>query len=339
VAPIIVRADGSAAIGMGHVMRCLALADRLTERGAPVTFVTRAGEPAVLQRAAALGCDVVTLPRRDDPAGELTALLERAAAIGAKAAVVDVQGFGAAGQAAIRAAGLRLTVIEDMARTGFSADVVLNQNIDARADTYTVPSHTRLLLGPCYALLRRAFAGRTAGRAAGRPRVLVTMGGGDGDNVTLRAMQEADALDADFALDVILGPAFPHGESVLGAARGARHPVTVHRDPPDLVDLMARATVALSAAGSTCWELAHLGIPAVLFVLADNQEGNATGLAAAGFAVALGAASRAGLGPPLRETLAALLADPARRERMAAVGRRLVDGDGAVRVAAEVMGA
>jgi spore coat polysaccharide biosynthesis predicted glycosyltransferase SpsG len=169
--------------------------------------------------------------------------------------------------------------------------------------------------------------------------VLVTMGGGDGDNVTLRAMQEADALDADFALDVILGPAFPHGESVLGAARGARHPVTVHRDPPDLVDLMARATVALSAAGSTCWELAHLGIPAVLFVLADNQEGNATGLAAAGFAVALGAASRAGLGPPLRETLAALLADPARRERMAAVGRRLVDGDGAVRVAAEVMGA
>jgi len=339
VPPIIVRADGDAAIGMGHVMRCLALADRLTERGAPVTFVTRASEPAILQRVAAHGCDAVTLPRGGDPAGDVTALLERAAAIGARAVVVDVQGFGAAGQAAIRAAGLRLTVIEDMARTGFSADVVLNQNIGVRADTYAVAPHTRLLLGPRYALLRRAFAGRTATPAAGRPRVLVTMGGGDGDNVTLRTVQEADALDADFALDVVLGPAFPHAESVLQAARAARHPVAVHRDPPDLVDLMAGATVALSAAGSTCWELARLGVPAVLLVLADNQEGNAAGLHAAGFAVALGEATGDGLGPALRAALAALLADPARRARMAAVGRTLVDGEGAARVADEVSGA
>jgi UDP-2,4-diacetamido-2,4,6-trideoxy-beta-L-altropyranose hydrolase len=324
---------------MGHVMRCLALADRLTERGEHVTFVTRAGEPAVLQRLAAHGCDVLALPRRDDRGGDLAALLERAATIGAKAAVVDVQGFGAAGQAAIRAAGLRLTVIEDMARTGFSADVVLNQNIGVRADTYAVAPHTRLLLGPRYALLRRAFDGRTAAPVAGRPRVLVTMGGGDGDNVTLRAVQEADALDADFALDVVLGPAFPHGESVLAAARSARHPAVVHRDPPDLVDLMAGATVAVSAAGSTCWELARLGVPAVLLALADNQEGNAAGLHAAGFAVALGEAPGDGLGPALRAALAALLADPARRARMAAVGRALVDGEGTARVAAEVMGA
>lgn len=329
---VVVRADGSAEIGMGHVMRCLALADRLAERGAAVSFVTR-GEPAVLARIAAHGCEAVA-PRGADP----VTLLEHAAAVGATAAVVDVYGFGADAQAAVRASGLRLTVIDDLAHARFVADVVLNQNIDARPETYAVEPYTRLLLGPRYALLRREFVGVTTAAAGGTPRVLLTMGGGDADNVTLGALQAADALDADFALDVVLGPAFPHGDAVSSAARTARHRVVVHRNPSDLPALMAAATLALSAAGSTCWELAHLGLPPVLLVLADNQAGIAAGLAAAGFAISLGEAARAPW-PALREALAALLADPARRARMAAVGRRLVDGQGAARVAAEVLAA
>jgi UDP-2,4-diacetamido-2,4,6-trideoxy-beta-L-altropyranose hydrolase len=334
---VVVRADGDAAIGLGHVMRCLALADRLIERGASVTFVTRSGEPAVLDRIAAQGCAVVPLPRRDDRAADLDALLKQAAVTGATAAVVDVQGVDRPSQAAIRAAGLRLTVIDDLAHS-FVADVVLNQNLGAEPAAYRVEPHTRLLLGPRYALLRRAFTGRRATPAGGPPRVLLTMGGGDGDNVTLRALREADALEADFALDVLLGPAFPHGESVSAAARSARHPVRIHRDPPDVPGLMAGATLALSAAGSTCWELAHLGLPAVLLVLADNQEAVAAGLHAAGFAISLGEAG-GDFGPALREALGGLLADATRRSAMAAVGRRLVDGEGAARVAAAVMAA
>jgi spore coat polysaccharide biosynthesis predicted glycosyltransferase SpsG len=229
-------------------------------------------------------------------------------------------------------------MIDDLARGRFLADVVLNQNANVRPEAYAAAPHTRLLLGPRYALLRRAFVGRTAGGVSDRPRVLLTMGGADADNVTLRALAEADALAVDFALDVVLGPAFPHGDAVEAAARRARHPVTLHRAPSDLADLMAGATLALSAAGSTCWELAHLGVPAVLVVLADNQAGNAAGLEAAGFAISLGDAARLS-GGALREALAAVLTDPGRRARMAAVGRRLVDGGGAERVAAEVMAA
>jgi UDP-2,4-diacetamido-2,4,6-trideoxy-beta-L-altropyranose hydrolase len=336
---VVMRADGGARIGMGHVMRCLALAERLTARGAGVTFVTRAGEPAVAARITAGGFAVEPVPARADGVGEVDALVGRAAAAGARAAVVDVPGLTADEQAAIRAAGLRLTVIDDLARGRFVADVVLNQNADARREAYTTAPHTRLLLGPRYALLRPVFVGRLGGPpGGGPPRVLVTMGGADPDNVTLDVVREADALDADFSLEAVLGPAFAHGDAIVAAARTARHPVTVHRDPADFPGLVASATLALSAAGSTCWELAHLGVPAVLVVLADNQAGNAAGLAAAGFAVSLGEAARVS-GGALREALAALLADPARRARMAAVGRGLVDGAGAARVAAEVIAA
>jgi UDP-2,4-diacetamido-2,4,6-trideoxy-beta-L-altropyranose hydrolase len=335
---VVVRADGGATMGVGHVMRCLALAERLTDAGATVTFITRTEESALLAHIGAQGCEVVALPRRVERLADLDTLIERATAIGATAAVVDLSGFGAEAQAAVRSAGLRLTVIDDLAGARFVSDVVLNQNIDARAAAYATEPYTRLLLGPRYALLRRAFVGRTASTEGRRPRVLVTMGGGDADNVTLRALQEADALDADFALDVVLGPAFGHGDTIATAARNARHQVAIHRDPADLAGLMTRATLALSAAGSTSWELAHLGVPALLVVLADNQAGSAAGLAAAGFAVSLGEAGRLS-GGALREAMAALLADPARRSRMSEVGRALVDGAGAARVAAEVLAA
>jgi UDP-2,4-diacetamido-2,4,6-trideoxy-beta-L-altropyranose hydrolase len=334
---VVVRADGGAALGMGHVMRCLALAERLGERGAAVTFLTRE-EPAALARIAAHGCEVVALPPREDGAADVAAVLERAAASGARAAVVDLQGFPGEAQARIRAAGLRLTVLDDMGGRGFEADVVLNPNVDARRDAYAVAPHTRLLLGPRYALLRRAFVERAAAPPAAGARLLITMGGGDADNGTLRALQEADGLDAHVTLDVLLGAAFPHGETVETAARRARHPVRIHPDPRDPAALMAAATVALSAAGTTCLELAHLGVPAVLLVLADNQAGNAAGLARAGCAVSLGDAGRLS-GPALREKLGALLSDPERRARMGALGRELVDGAGAARVAAEVLAA
>jgi len=333
---VVVLADGGAVIGMGHVMRCLALADRLAERGAVVTFVTRAGTPAVLAQAARHGCAVRELESGDDAESDLGAFLDVAGELDAAAAVVDVYGFGIEGQIALRAAGLRLAMIDDAGGAHFVADVVVNQNIHARREAYTVAPHTRLLLGPRYALLRRAFVGRTARPVDGAPRILITMGGGDADNVTLRVLRAADRLDLDVALDVVVGPAFGHLPTVTAAAREARHPVQVHQDPQDLAGLMTRATVALSAAGSTCWELAHLGVPAVLLVLAENQVGVAAGLHAAGFAVSLGEAAGAS-DAALREALATLLADPARRAAMAQAGRRLVDGAGAVRVAAELM--
>ena len=88
---VVVRADGDAAIGMGHVMRCLALAERLSDRGATVTFLTRE-EPAVLARITAHRCEVITLPRRGDRAADLGTLLERTVTLGARAAVTDSRG-------------------------------------------------------------------------------------------------------------------------------------------------------------------------------------------------------------------------------------------------------
>jgi len=100
---------------------------------------------------------------------------------------------------------------------------------------------------------------------------------------------------------------------------------------------MIQAVFAVTAAGSTCWELMYLGVPLACLVLADNQAGIAFGLDQAGAALSLGRAE----GISAKEIAARvgpLLRDPAQRAVMARAGRGLVDGKGAQRVVDRMLG-
>jgi spore coat polysaccharide biosynthesis predicted glycosyltransferase SpsG len=108
-------------------------------------------------------------------------------------------------------------------------------------------------------------------------------------------------------------------------------------DVQNMAPLMTRAHLALSAAGSTVWELAHLGVPALLVVVAENQRGNAEALHRLGVAHNLGDATTLD-GEVLESPLDALLEDPDRRTQMSRRGRELVDGRGVERVVAAILG-
>jgi spore coat polysaccharide biosynthesis predicted glycosyltransferase SpsG len=100
--------------------------------------------------------------------------------------------------------------------------------------------------------------------------------------------------------------------------------------------MMRWADVAISAGGSTCWELAFMGLPSLVIVVADNQRGIAAGLAEEGAAVSLG--WHADLAPPdIARSVRSLADDAAARRRMTARGRRLVDGCGGDRLVRELL--
>ena len=105
-----------------------------------------------------------------------------------------------------------------------------------------------------------------------------------------------------------------------------------YADVRDIPGLMGWADLAISAAGSTCFELAHLGLPALLIVTADNQVLNSQGIASRGAAVHLGTIGDLSPGA-LVETVERVLDDADLRDRMSDAGRRLVDGRGVERVA------
>jgi UDP-2,4-diacetamido-2,4,6-trideoxy-beta-L-altropyranose hydrolase len=337
VGPLLIRADASAAIGAGHVMRCLALAQAWQDAGGRAVFV-RAGDASPIdRRLAAEGIEVERLAGAPGSAADARETEAVARRLGARWVVVDGYHLGDEYERALKEEGLHLLAVDDCGHAGHGwADLVLNQNIHARAGLYPDRGRSpRLLLGPRYALLRREFrAWRNCERAVPERagRLLVTLGGSDPDNATLRVLRAVQEVNLDgMETEVLAGAANPHREALERAAGASRGSVRLTYDAQDMPARMAAADVAVAAGGSTSWELAYMGLPSLVLVLAENQRENAAGLAAAGIAVNLGEAERLE-GPRLAEELRGLAMSRARRQEASRRGRRLVDGQGAVYV-------
>jgi UDP-2,4-diacetamido-2,4,6-trideoxy-beta-L-altropyranose hydrolase len=333
---LVIRADAGVRLGSGHVMRCLALAQEWRARGGAVTFLCAELGESLERRLRAEGMGLQRLAGEPFGAGDAAAVLGLAGSQRAAWAVVDGYGFGADYQRLIRAGGERLLVLDDYGHAGaYDCDAILNQNLHADQGLYANrAAHTQLLLGPRFALLRREFQAVRPGEPSGTGQlreVLVTLGGSDPDNLTrvvLEGLVQAGA--AGLHLSVVVGGANPHW-GALQAEWGRSPAVTLLRDVPDLPARMAAADLAVSAAGSTCWELCCLGVPFLTVVTADNQRGIARALDQEGVAQALG--EGAALQPgAVAQAVARLAGDVALRQMMSHRGRALVDGRGAARV-------
>lgn len=334
-APLIIRADASAAIGTGHIMRCLALAQACRRAGLRAIFA-HAETTSSLERR--LGQEDFESRRVDfvrGSAGDAACTVQLARDLGATWIVADGYCFDAGWQRQIRDAGLRLLVIDDYGQAAhYHANIVLNQNLSADAALYASrDADTRLLLGPRYALLRQEFLARggvprvMSGLAR---RVLVTLGGSDPDNVTsavLRVLRAVSGLE----VVVVIGGSNPHRATVESLVCECNSTATWVRavvDATDMPALMEWADVAITAGGSTLWELAYLGLPALVLVLAENQAPATCALTGLGIVEFVAAPGQ------LSVMLPALLADTCRRGEISARARELVDGRGGERAVA-----
>lgn len=340
---LIIRADATPEIGTGHLMRTLALAHAWREQAGDVLFVSCCRSPELHRRIAAVARQVVSLerPHPDPDDWEKTERVLKAEAEGW--VVVDGYNFDGSYHNNIKALGRQLLVIDDTAHLEhYAADIVLNQNIDASGLTYSTAASTRMLLGLPYLLLRPEFIGHPSrqNRITGPARrLLVTLGGADPGNMTLAVMRALETIKSD-ALEalIVVGSANPHHQKIRDAASRARLPMQVVENAPDMAELMAGADLAVSAGGSTCWELAYMGVPTLAITMAENQLAVVEGLARTGAIVKLGwhhDLSAAELAQAIRD----LVSDVAARTRMQRRGRELVDGNGAKRVIKEMMAA
>lgn len=274
-----------------------------------------------------------------EPGEEEGALLTRATS-GADAVLIDRKlPYSRSLVTSLNAA--RPVVLVDVVCDGMfaaAATVFPNAHLDpAIATDPRWRSTGRLFHGADWTVIHprvRATAAQ-AGGADSRPRLAVVTGGSDPADVASRACDWGDAVPRDFDVEVLVGAANANRHVLGRRAECARHPTTVLEDPKEFPGRLASATAAVATFGVTAYELAYLGVPAVL--VSHNLE-NAAG--AARF-VRHGSALDLGLAESVDRTAAAgaiasLLGDGAARERMRAAGRRLVDGRGAERIVALV---
>lgn len=335
-APLLFRVDASPEIGSGHVMRCLALAEAWQRAGGQCVFASAEITPSLARRLRDENVEMVSLPAARGGADDAACTVERARALGVAWIVADGYCFDAAWQQRVHAVGIRLLIVDDYGQTDrYFADVVLNQNLGASTDLYARrPVDSRLLLGCRFALLRGEFLGPRPGRTFPEQasKVLVTLGGGDPDNVTSRVIAALGTLE-NIEATVIVGGSNPHRAAIEAAAAASPVRMRVVVDASNMPGLMARADLAVAAAGSTTWELACLGVPTIQLVIADNQRGIAEQMAHEGAAISLGDFRSVGV-EAIAAAVRRLQSDVKARREMSERATRLVDGHGAARVAA-----
>ena len=270
---LIIRADADRRIGIGHVMRCLALGQAWRARGGSVSCVTCCDSPATVQNLRDNGICVRRIPAAHPDPDDLACTREHLAqAVRANLdapcwLVLDGYHFDPGYQKALQGAAWRTMIVDDsMYQPAYHADMLLNPNIYAEKLRYPCDSRTALLLGKRYAMLREEFleAGRSGKRTADPVRrLLVTMGGADPENVTTTVLCALALLDsADLEVKCVVGPANPHLDTITAAAAQVPGRVEmVGAAKSRMSELMSWADMAVTGGGATCTELAFMGVP------------------------------------------------------------------------------
>ena len=338
---LLLRADADPAQGVGHVMRCLALAESWHCQGGRTTLLTSLLNPDLRQRTETLGIGLVEIPRpHPDTADLRTTLcaLDRVSRDRAELpwVVLDGYHFDTAYQSLLRLAGCRLMVIDDTGHLPrYDADIIVNHQLDAQRLAYNCAPDTLLLLGTRFALLRPEFE-RCHGMVRHCPeiarKVIVSLGGTDAENTTLKIIEALEQISIpDFEAKVVVGPLDPHFAELERTTRCLSSRFCLETGVTDPGSLMAWADLAVTAGGTTSWELASMKVPALIFILAENQAGSAKALDAFGAARCLGRPGNLNR-EEIADAIWCLMHDKEDRQRMSKRGEVLFDGRGVERV-------
>lgn len=336
------RADGNAQIGTGHVMRCLSIALAARQQGVDSVFLL--ADTAMAEQITHNGFSFLPIAGRwNDLQAELPGLLQLVAQESIERLLVDSY-FNTPAYMEALSKITRLAYIDDFGTTPYTCQTLVNYNLTAEDIDYEVlyaGTKTQLLLGPAYAPLRPEFNGLTVKDApAAVTKILISSGGADilaMSGRIARTLLSAPEL-AKVEIHIVAGT-FSGQQSELQRLyeqTGVR--LFVHRNTPNMAGLMQSCDLAVSAGGSTLYELCACGIPTVTFAVADNQLAMAKKMEALGCIYAGDARNNADqLAENIAHAVYALAADANMRQTCSKKMRALLDGKGAARIAASLL--
>ena len=363
---ILVLCDGGGPLGVGHVIRSLALAEASVAAGHSVVVAGHFEGSFVRGQLALAPVEVVQLaaPMADDDRQPIVDLVRTLAPdvlhvdsyeaprlLGGLVESPGVQpGFGILALGGQAAGNVVLSNMEDGSFGRRPADVVIDPTIGAERSPRPDDGSTLLLRGSRYTPIRqRVLDARRSGQVdtahdgiahdAAARSVLVVMGGTD--PVGLAPVAVKLLAGTGLALDVTVIAVGENAERVRAAAEGSPLSLSVLAPVEDLAALMVRQDLVISAAGTSVGELCCLGVPMALVWAVGNQREGYDRVVATDAAVGLGGPELRGndlRGNDLGEDQGAVgllrtaLTDSWARADLALAGRQVVDGLGAWRV-------
>jgi len=264
---IIFRADGNSNIGLGHVIRSLALAEMLKD-GFECIFATRFLTDYIHTEARKVCVDVIKLPESDEHFDAFLSILS-----GDEIVVLDNYFFDTDYQRSIKNKECKLVCIDDMHDKHFVADVVINHAGGIKKEDYSTEPYTRLYLGPEYALLRSEFLKRKNNTES--LSMLICFGGADIHNATLEALNLLEKKQFPNKCHVVIGDAYKHQQVLNKFIETSKLTINVHKNisAQAMANLMSECNFAICPPSTVSYEyLSVKGGELYLKMTADNQK-------------------------------------------------------------------
>ena len=325
---ILFRADGNPKIGSGHIMRCLSLADAFQEAGHDSLFVTASGHLQSLIEGRSYGCHVLHT-EYDHMERELDVFLPLLQEKQPAFLILDSYFVTPAYMRALTQEA-PLVYIDDMNAFDYPADVVANYNIYAEDMAY--PPGKKYLRGPKYTPLRREFQNVPQKEKRQDVKdILLLTGGTDLEHVVLTLLRHLreHPLSEGITLHIVLGALNQDAAEIEQEAEHFPN-VRLYRNITNISELMQACDVAISAAGTTLYELCACGLPTVTYILADNQIFPAEAFERAGLMLCAGdVRGNVDFAEELFLQVKRLIDDASLRRGMAEEMQNVVDGAGA----------
>jgi len=352
---VLLRCDGGGSLGVGHVMRSLALAEAAVAAGHHVVVAGRFEGSFLQDQLGAAPVEVVPMASMASVAdGDPQQLIDLVRRL--RPDVLHVDSYVASDRLRELVASARVETaggntgnsvmsnVEDGTFGRRPADVVVDPTLGAELSARPQDGSTWLLRGSRYTPVRqrvidarRPAARDTADRDAdndvdvgqGARSVLVVMGGTD--PVGLAPVAVELLARTGLALEVTVIAVAENAQRARAAAEGSALSLNVLAPVDDLAAMMSVRDLVISAAGTSIWELCCIGVPTAVVWTVDNQREGYDRVVAAGAAIGLGGPE---LGADERavDLLKKALTDSRVRADLVLAGRHVVDGLGAWRV-------
>jgi len=267
---ILIRADANEQIGTGHVMRCLSVAHALAERRIDVSFVTadHRGDRLIQQNGFLSFCLDSEWTKMEGEINAIESLIEVI-----KPSLFLIDSYYVTNKYMSTVSRLVKTAyFDDMNEAHWKADVLINYNIYSSVLKYDVydKTHTKLLLGPQYAPLREEFYNCKKHEIKDVTNIMISAGGADPEHVTEKIMESISPEHLNIRFHFVVGALNPRLSEIKKKAENNTN-VVLHINERHMSDLMKKCDLAISAAGTTLYELCATGIPTITYILADNQ--------------------------------------------------------------------
>jgi len=335
---LFIRVDASPEIGIGHIMRCLTLAQELKNNFDKIIFLTRKDSGDFTETIMKNEFEVIFIPTNND--SDIIKNIVTTNSENKNFLLIDHYDVDSNFESSLKNIFEKIFVIDDLANRKHDCDLLIDQNYYRDLNhryKKLIQNDTITLLGSKYAIIRPEFRNinkKTIKKNSQIKKILVSFGGSDPTNECKKALDALCSIENNqFEIVAIVG-IYNNKFERLKKLYEKYSNIKIYRHVNDLSQLMLNSDLFIGAGGTTTWERFYMGLPSIVTIISDDQKESIEFLSDMGHVINLGLAKNVTMKTYI-QTLQKLNSDLI--YNMSLNNQKLVDGNGSNRIKRQII--